>query len=74
MNYTADVSSIDALVIEGASDIVDLALDGRALTTIARFGATELVPIAGSPRATSAESSTVNRSFKAAAPHLGLFV
>ena len=47
VHYGVDVSSIEALVIEGASDIVDLALDGRALPTIARFGATELIPTAG---------------------------
>ncbi len=50
VHYTADVSAIEALVIEGASDIVDLALDGRALPTIARFGATELVPTGGATR------------------------
>ena len=50
VHYAADVSSIEALVIEGASDIVDLALDGRALPTIARFGATELVPTGGATR------------------------
>ena len=50
VHYAADVSSTEALVIEGASDIVDLALDGRALPTIARFGATELIPTGGATR------------------------
>ncbi|WP_457101948.1 beta-galactosidase [Microbacterium sp. P5_E9] len=50
VHYAADVSATDALVIVGASDIVDLALDGRALPTIARFGATELVPTGGATR------------------------
>ena len=50
VHYAADVSSADALVIEGASDIVDLALDGRALPTIARFGATELISTDGAAR------------------------
>jgi hypothetical protein len=50
MHYSADVSAIKTLVIEGASDIVDLALDGGSLPTIARFGATELVPTDGAGR------------------------
>jgi hypothetical protein len=50
VHYSADVSSTGALLIEGASDIVDLALDGRALPTIARFGATELLPTGGAAR------------------------
>jgi hypothetical protein len=47
VHYSADVSAVEAVVIERASDIVDLALDGKALPTIARFGATELVSTAG---------------------------
>lgn len=50
VHYATDVSAIEALVIEGASDIVDLALDRRALPTIARFGATEFVPTNGAAR------------------------
>lgn len=50
VHYSADVSPAGMLVIEGASDIVDLAFDGRALPTIARFGATELIPTGGATR------------------------
>jgi hypothetical protein len=50
VHYAADVSGARALVIEGASDIVDLTLDGEALPTIARFGATELISTGDSMR------------------------
>jgi hypothetical protein len=50
VHYTADVSTAESIVIQGASDIVDLALDGRALPSIARFGATEYVPIGDAAR------------------------
>ena len=46
-HYAADVSGVDELVLEGAGDIVDISLDGRALPTIARFGATQVVPVSG---------------------------
>ncbi|GAB4006474.1 hypothetical protein GCM10029992_57240 [Glycomyces albus] len=38
---------MDELLLEGAGDIVDLALDGGALPSIARFGATVRVPTGG---------------------------
>ncbi|WP_243076238.1 beta-galactosidase [Microbacterium sp. SS28] len=50
VHYSADVSEAPALLIEGASDIVDLSLEGRALPTIARFGATALVETDGATR------------------------
>ena len=50
MHYAVDLAATEALVIEGASDIVDLALDGRALPTIARFGAVEYIPTDGATR------------------------
>ncbi|GIG30399.1 beta-galactosidase [Cellulomonas marina] len=37
----------DALLLEGAGDLVDLSLDGRALPTLARFGATAVVDLRG---------------------------
>ncbi|WP_344066883.1 beta-galactosidase [Microbacterium pumilum] len=50
VHYATEVSSTETLVIEEACDIVDLALDGRVLPTIARFGATELIPTNGAAR------------------------
>jgi hypothetical protein len=50
VHYSADVSTSRAIVIEGASDIVDISLDGRARPTIARFGATELITTDGAAR------------------------
>jgi hypothetical protein len=50
VHYSADVSASRALVIEGASDIVDISLDGHALPTIARFGATEHIMTNGAAR------------------------
>jgi hypothetical protein len=49
-HYTADVAGAHELLVEGASDIVDLALDGAALPTVAGFGATFLLPVAGAAR------------------------
>jgi len=49
-HYAAAVDGIGELLIEGAGDIVDLALDGTALASIARFGATVRVPVAGAAR------------------------
>ncbi|WP_199043469.1 beta-galactosidase [Glycomyces salinus] len=46
-HYAASVDGVDELLLEGAGDIVDLALDGRALPSIARFGATVRVPTGG---------------------------
>jgi len=47
VHYAAAVDGIDTLLIEGAGDIVDLALDGRALASFARFGATVSIPVDG---------------------------
>jgi beta-galactosidase len=49
-HYAAAVDGIGELLIEGAGDIVDLALDGSALASIARFGATVRVPVDGASR------------------------
>jgi hypothetical protein len=49
-HYAADVGGADELLVEGASDIVDLALDGVARPTVAGFGATFLLPVAGAGR------------------------
>lgn len=40
---SVDATGVDALVIAGASDIVDISVGGVELPTIARFGATELI-------------------------------
>ena len=45
-HYAADVAGADELLLEGAGDIVDLSLDGHALPSTARFGATQVVPVA----------------------------
>lgn len=49
-HYAADVSDVDELVIEGAGDIVDLSLDGSALPSVARFGATQTVLVEAASR------------------------
>jgi hypothetical protein len=49
-HYTASVAGVDELLIEGAGDIVDLALDGVADRTFADFGATVRVPVAEADR------------------------
>jgi hypothetical protein len=49
-HYSTDLDGADELLVEGASDIVDLALDGVALPTVAGFGATFLLPVAGARR------------------------
>jgi hypothetical protein len=49
-HYTASVAGVDELLIEGASDIVDLALDGAAHRTFADFGATERVNVGAGDR------------------------
>jgi beta-galactosidase len=49
-HYAAAVAGAEELLIEGAGDIVDLALDGRAAATFARFGATVRVPAGGAER------------------------
>jgi beta-galactosidase len=46
-HYAASVAGVAELLIEGAGDIVDLALDGEAAKTFARFGATVRVPVEG---------------------------
>jgi hypothetical protein len=49
-HYTASVDGVAELLVEGASDIVDLALDGRALPTIAHYGASALIPVGEASR------------------------
>ncbi|GAA2132008.1 beta-galactosidase [Glycomyces algeriensis] len=49
-HYATAVEGLGELLIEGASDIVDLALDGTALPSIAKFGATVRIPLAGASR------------------------
>jgi hypothetical protein len=49
-HYSTALDGADELLVEGASDIVDLALDGVALPTVAGFGATFLLPVAGAGR------------------------
>ncbi|MEU1972023.1 beta-galactosidase [Microbacterium sp. NPDC019599] len=73
VHCSADVSAAGALVIEGASDIVDLAFDGRARPTIARFGATELVPTGGAARLDATVETWGHANFDdARLPALGL--
>jgi len=52
-HYAADVTGVRELLVEGAGDVVDIALDGRALPTSARFGATLLVPVGSARRLTA---------------------
>ncbi|MBO0926702.1 beta-galactosidase [Cellulomonas sp. zg-ZUI199] len=52
-HYAADVTGADELLLEGAGDLVDLAVDGRPLPTIAGFGATVVVPVAGASTLTA---------------------
>ena len=49
-HYAAGLAGAEELLVEGASDIVDLALDGVARPTVAGFGATFLLPVAGAAR------------------------
>jgi hypothetical protein len=49
-HYATSVAGVEELLLEGAADIVDLALDGRALPTIANFGATVRVPVGEATR------------------------
>nr|WP_255672579.1 beta-galactosidase [Glycomyces amatae] len=49
-HYEASVAGAEELLVEGAGDIVDVALDGRAAAVFARFGATVRVPVAGAER------------------------
>lgn len=49
-HYAADVTGVTELLVTGAADIVDLALDGRVLPSRARFGATEVIPVEGATR------------------------
>ncbi|MBO3103937.1 beta-galactosidase [Cellulomonas fengjieae] len=49
-HYATDLTGVTTLLVAGAADIVDLALDGRALPSVARFGATELVDVDGATR------------------------
>lgn len=49
-HYSTALDGADELLVEGASDIVDLALDEVALPTVAGFGATFLLPVAGAGR------------------------
>ncbi len=49
-HYGADVQGLTELLLQGASDIVDLTLDDDIRPAIARFGASVLVPVAGARR------------------------
>ncbi|MDA1358214.1 beta-galactosidase [Glycomyces luteolus] len=49
-HYAASVAGAGELLIEGAGDIVDLALDGTALPSFATFGATVRLPVEGASR------------------------
>lgn len=49
-HYGADVEGLTELLIQGASDIVDLTLDDDVLPAFARFGASILVPVSGARR------------------------
>lgn len=49
-HYGADVEGLTELLVQGASDIVDLTLDDDARPAVARFGASVLVPVAGARR------------------------
>lgn len=49
-HYGADVEGLTELLVQGASDIVDLTLDDDVLPAFARFGASILVPVAGARR------------------------
>ncbi|GAB3167806.1 hypothetical protein GCM10027059_29460 [Myceligenerans halotolerans] len=49
-HYGADVGGLTELLLQGASDIVDLTLDDDVRPTLARFGASTLVPVAGARR------------------------
>jgi hypothetical protein len=49
-HYSTALDGAGELLVEGASDIVDLALDGVALPTVAGFGATFLLRVAGAGR------------------------
>ncbi|MEL7978008.1 beta-galactosidase [Isoptericola sp. F-RaC21] len=49
-HYAADLDGAGELLLEGAADVVDLALDGVARPTLARFGATVVVPTDGARR------------------------
>ncbi|WP_344489966.1 beta-galactosidase [Glycomyces endophyticus] len=46
-HYATDLDGVEELLIEGAADIVDLALDGEALPTRVVYGGTITVPTAG---------------------------
>jgi hypothetical protein len=46
-HYATVLDGVDELLIEGAADIVDLALDGEALPSKVVYGATITVPTAG---------------------------
>lgn len=52
-HYAADVTGAAALLLEGAGDMVDLALDGVVRPTLARFGATTVVATGGASRLTA---------------------
>ncbi|MEU5156902.1 beta-galactosidase [Glycomyces sp. NPDC021274] len=49
-HYAASVEGVGELLIAGAGDIVDLALDGTALPSFAKFGATVRLPVQGAAR------------------------
>ncbi|GAA4699264.1 beta-galactosidase [Phytohabitans rumicis] len=46
---TTDLTGVDELLLVGAADLVDLSIAGRALPTIARFGATERIDVRDVP-------------------------
>ena len=50
VHYGLDISSVTELLIEGAGDIVDVALDGAAHSTLTPYGASVLVDVAGADR------------------------
>ncbi|THV23493.1 beta-galactosidase [Glycomyces paridis] len=52
-HYTASVEGASRLLVAGAADIVDLALDGRALPTLTPYGATVTVPVEDAARLTA---------------------
>jgi hypothetical protein len=49
-HYGTDLAGPTELLVQGASDIVDLTLDDDARPTLARFGASVLVPVGGARR------------------------
>ncbi|GAB3652656.1 beta-galactosidase [Glycomyces tarimensis] len=44
-HYATSLAGVEELLLEGAGDIVDLALDGRALPSLTPYGASVCVPV-----------------------------